>query len=207
MKRFGSGLLLPLFLLSVACSGLASITTLPPASGPGSTKPALKENQVQGFWDKWDPKTDEVILIVNRAERKYTLGKGVKFFDAGGRKLANTQGLFKTDAIFTVEKVDGKEVVTEIKGVPRPTGPSKTGTQVKGKFVKWDYEKKPEILVMEIDGKERTYTVMKYARWYGSNGESITSSTNDLFRNSQIIAVVESKDGKEEVVEVWGTTK
>lgn len=117
MKRIGFGLAVVLFLLSLACSGLMSATTVPP------NKPAVKENTVEGKWQGWAPEKNELYLEVKGEKKTLAMTKGTKFYAAGGfgelQRRDVDQGLATTDVVVTLESKDGKDVATKVTVKPR----------------------------------------------------------------------------------------
>jgi hypothetical protein len=206
MKRLSYGLLLVLFLLSLACSGKSLNVSVPPASPPGPTTPALKENQFRGLLVKSDGKTGDFTFEVDGKEKTYPRTDDFKaYVYADNPKptapfIANDY--LMRDMLVTLEKKDGKEYVVEMRG--EKSKPSKKGTKIDGKFRGQDYNKKPDgVLILEANGKKTEYPLAKRTRYFDSSGNAIVTDMTRAFLNADVTIILDKEDGVDKVIEVW----
>jgi hypothetical protein len=206
MKRFGYGLLLVSFLLSVACSGLASLTTVPPSTGP--TQPALKDNQFRGLLVKSDGKTGDFTFEVDGKEKTYPRADGFKAYVYADNPKPTMPFFYgdyhMRDVLVTLEKKDGKDYVVELRG--EKSKPSMKGTKIDGKFRGQDFNKKPEgTLLLEVNGKKPPdeYPLAKRTRYFDHSGNVIVGDTTRAFLNSDVTIILDKVDGVDQVIEVW----
>jgi hypothetical protein len=198
MKRVTFGLLMVAFVLSAACAGLKPGGTTAPPKGDG-----LKANQVKGFLVSTDGNTGEITLETDSGRKKYMRADGCKFYDTYESTIpaANIGGLIKGDVIVTLEKKDGKELVTEIRAAPRSTKITTTrGTRVEG-LCKGRDGATGDVIV-EVGGVEKRYASDEATRFYDEFGAPVTSQQGRAFFNVKVEMAVEKKGGRDYVIEM-----
>ena len=83
-------------------------------------KKALAANQIEGICKgmTFGQKTGTLFLLVDGKERKIKIGENIRFYDKDGDKITTNavQELHNEDVIVTLEKVNGEDIVKEIRG-------------------------------------------------------------------------------------------
>jgi hypothetical protein len=200
MKWIGYACLLALFALILACGKPSITSTTGTTTGTGTD--GLKENQVKGNLHSTNADTGELTLLVDGNEKKYMRAKDCKFFDEpeDTKQAPNLTYLYKRDVILTLEKKDGKELVTEIRGAPRTTKLTTKGTRVEG-LCKGVQGSTGEVIV-EVNGVEKRYASDDYTRFYDQTGLPVTSQPGRAFFNVKVELAVDQKNGKDHVIEM-----
>jgi hypothetical protein len=185
--------------LSVACGGLSSISVPAPQV---SESVKLKDNQVKGWLVTTDPKTGELTLDMDGTQKKYMRADGCKFYMEleDTKTEPNLNYLLKRDVVLTLEKKDGKELVTEIRGAPRSTKLTTKGTRVEGTFKTRD-GKTGDVKIL-VGGTEKSYATDELTRFYDQTGLPIRGSVGQQFGNVQVQAAVENKGGRDYLIEM-----
>jgi hypothetical protein len=202
VRWFYCTLLLGGGLLSLACGGLKGIGTGGPSASPDKDGVKLKANQVKGFLVSTDGNTGEITLETDAGTKKYMRADGCKFYEPYESTVPepNIGGLIKSDVIVTLDKKDGKELVTEIRAAPRSLKLTTRGTRVEG-LCKGRDGVSGDVIV-EVGGAEKRYASDDRTRFYDEFGAPVTSQQGRAFFNVKVEMAVEQKGGREYVIEL-----
>jgi hypothetical protein len=202
VKRIGYILLFVFFALALACAKPSFTTTTTTTTTSDTKTDGLKDNQVKGNLHTTNGDTGELTLLVDGVEKKYMRAKECKFFDEpeDTKQAPNLTYLYKRDVILTLEKKDGKELVTEIRGAPRTTKLTTKGTRVEG-VCKGVLGATGEVSVV-VNGVEKKYASDDYSRFYDNLGYPVRSQVGAAFFNVKVELAVDNKDGKDHVIEM-----
>lgn len=196
MKCFGFLLLGLPFLLSLGCS-----TTVPSGSAPASH--ALKDNQKQVLLIRVDGKTGNLTVEENGAERTYAQAAGCKYYDNPHSTIASSSlgAVMKSDVILTIEKKDGKDLVTEVRGAELAPKLTTRGTRVEGLYKGRD-GKSGDVLV-QVGGEEKRYTTDDSTRFNDAIGRPVQPPIGNTFpKDSKVELAVDKKNGKDYAIEM-----
>lgn len=189
--------------LPVGC-GKKEVAAPPPVEQPKPADPnALKPNEVAGVLVSVDIKTGEITAKVDGVDRKWwpSSKQRIKYSDGTEKGSPNAVPFTMNDVILVTEKQGEKEFVVEIRFPPRRAGPGDAGNKVVGKF-KFDPQK-PQKLTLTVDGADRELEPAPYVRLYASTGQQVNHLGPRYFQGMTVTAVVEPRDGKEVVTEIW----
>ena len=201
--------MLLLFVLGTAMAlgcGKKEATTRPDEPKGGKDSGAaggLRENEVAAVFERWDLKNNKVVVKLDGVEKQYDAAEKVIFRDYGPAPCT-INAVLDRDVILTLDKKDGKEVVTEARLPPPKKGPGAEGRRVEGKFVTVSSKKKPETLVLLIDGKEQEFPMADYVRMYDILGHQLQpANKGGYYATLTVIAILQKQGDAERVVEVW----
>jgi hypothetical protein len=202
VKWFYSTLLLVGVGLSLACGGLKGIVTGGPSAAGDKDGVKLKANQVKGFLLSTDGKTGEITLETDAGTKKYMRADGCKFYEPYESTVPepNIGRLLKGDVILTLDKKDGKELVTEIRAAPRTLTLTTRGSRVEG-LCKGRDGASGDVIV-EVNGVEKRYASDDRTRFYDQLGNPITSQQGRAYANVMVEMAVEQKGGRDYVIEL-----
>jgi hypothetical protein len=188
--------------MALACGKLSLSGNTAPPSSSAAKSDGLKDNQVKGILHQTDGTTGEITLLVDGAQKKYMRAPGCKFYDhpEDTKPANNIGGLIKRDVILTLEKKDGKELVTEIRGAPLSTKLTTKGTRVEG-LCKGRDGASGDVIV-EVNGVEHRYASDDFTRFFDQLGYPVTNQVGRAFFNVKVELAIEKKGGKDYVIEM-----
>jgi hypothetical protein len=169
--------------------------------------PPLKPNQIAGICNgmTFGQKEGMLFLLVDGKERKIKIVENAREFDRYGNVVKDNSVRFflKEDVIVTLDKVNGEDVVTEIRmKKQRPGTLPPKGPQIAGICNGMTFGQKEGVLFLLVDGKERKIKIVENARYFDRFGNVVKDNMVRLFLKEDVLATLDKVNGEDVVTEI-----